>query len=73
MKWILDTNTDMLPCLLNVVGGSARLLEAHRSCAQIGQLRGSDRPQLSRAGRIVLALVLGFAFLILVLAFLSVG
>lgn len=71
-KWILDTNTDLLPCLLNVVGGSAGLLEVHRSCARIGQLRGSDRPQPSSAGRIFLAVVLGVALLILVLAFLSV-
>lgn len=72
-KWVHRFSIDLLPCLFNVLGGSAGLRDIHRSCVRVGDLRHEPHPQLSRSGQIRLAAVLVIAFVVMLLAFLNAG
>ena len=72
-RWIHRFSIDLLPCLFNVIAGSARLRDIYRSCLQIGELRDDHDPQHSKAGDVRLAVLLAVAFLALLLAFCCIG
>ena len=72
-RWVQRFSIDLLPCLFNILGGSAKLGDIHRSCVRIGELRDDHDPQHSKAGDVRLAVLLAVTFLALLLAFCRIG